>query len=113
MNDERWQTILGLIKDKFEVIDERTEDLPEDIGLGSVDIIEFMGPLGRMKLERTTQPLVLGKTTHGSKRIGSDTTVEYKYSDTEKTHKFKAFKYDENNDTWVEMEQERSGLFSF
>jgi len=110
MNDERWQTIIGLIKDKFEVIDERTEDLPEEAGLGTKEIIEFVGPLGKMKLERTTQPLVTGKKTLGSRRIGSDTTVTYQYSDTEKTHKFKAYKYDEVNDIWVEIEKEKGDM---
>jgi hypothetical protein len=112
MTDERWQQIIGQIKDSFEIIAQRTEDLPEHFGRGTVEIVEFKGPLGLMKLERTTQPLMLGKKTTGSKRIGSQATVEYLYSDTEQVHKFKAYHFDANNDNWVEMEMGR-GDFNF
>ena len=110
MTDEKWQQVIGQIKDNFELIDQRTEDLPEDEGPGSVEIVEFNGPLGKMKLERTSRPLVLDKKTIGSRRIGSDTTVEYVYSDTEKVHKFIAYRFDENNQNWVEMEMEKGNM---
>jgi len=103
MTDERWQEIIGQIKDKFEVLNQSTENLPEEIGRGVAEIIEFIGPMGKMKLERTTQALVLGKKTIGSKRIGSQTAVEYLYSDTEKVHKFRAYRWDENNNDWQEL----------
>jgi len=103
MTDERWQQIIGQIKDSFEIIDERTEDLPEASGPGFVEIVEFNGPLGRIKLERTTQPLVIDKKTIGSRRIGSNTKVEYVYSDTEKINRFKAYRWDNNDGIWVEM----------
>jgi len=110
MTDEKWKDIIAKIKDGFELVDHRTEDLPEKAGPGTVEIVEFKGPLGLMKLERTTQPLVIDKKTIGSRRIGSDTTVEYIYSDTEEVHKFKAFRFDEANDTWIEMEMERGEM---
>jgi len=91
MTEEKWVDIIAKVKDNFEFLDHRTEDLPEEMGQGTVEIIEFIGPLGKMRLERTTQPLVIDKKTIGSRRIGSDTKVEYIYSDTEKVHKFKAF----------------------
>ncbi|MFA5022481.1 MAG: hypothetical protein WC508_05390 [Patescibacteria group bacterium] len=112
MTDEKWQSIIGQIKDKFEVTDQRAEGLSENFGPGTVEIIEFNGPLGQMKLERTTQPLVVDKKTYGSKRIGSQATVEYIYSDTEKVHKFKAYRLDPNDEVWVEMEIPR-GEMSF
>jgi hypothetical protein len=110
MTDERWQEIIGQVKDKFKPVEHRVEDLPEEMGPGTVEVVEFMGPLGKMRLERTTQPLVVGKKTIGSKRIGSQTTVEYVYSDTEKVHKFKVYRYDENDDNWIEMEMNREQM---
>ena len=68
------------------------------------------GPLGRMKLNRTTKPRVLGKKIIGSKRIGSDTTVEYLYSDTEKSHQFGAYRWNEDEQTWVEMAKDRDTM---
>lgn len=112
MTDEKWQNIIAQIKDndKLEMIDHQTEDLPEERGPGTVEIIEFKGPLGLMKLERTTQPLVIDKKTIGSRRIGSDTSVEYVYSDTEKVHKFTVYRFEENDDRWVEMQMERGEM---
>ncbi|MFA6410072.1 MAG: hypothetical protein WCW26_00640 [Candidatus Buchananbacteria bacterium] len=110
MTEEKWQGIIGQIKDKFKLVDQRIEDLPEDAGPGTVEIVEFEGPLGQMKLERTTQPLVINKRTIGSKRIGSTATVEYIYSDTEKVHKFKAYRLDPDNNVWMEMEMEKSQM---
>ncbi|MFA5135662.1 MAG: hypothetical protein WC505_07820 [Patescibacteria group bacterium] len=109
MQDEKWQEILGRVQDDFEVLDHGTEELGEVPG--TVEHIIFMGPLGKMKLERTSRPLVLDKKALGSKRIGSDTHVEYIYSDTEKTHTFKAYRWDDGQDDWVEMESGR-GDFS-
>lgn len=110
MTDERWQAIIGQVKDNFEVLNHDTKDLSEDDGPGSVETIEFSGPLGKMKLERTTKPLVLDKKTIGSRRIGSDTTVEYIYSDTEKTHKFTAYKWDESDQNWLEIKTDRGEM---
>src|SRR3989344_8999835 len=100
MTHERWTEIIGHIKDNFTLLDQRTEDLPEDFGRGTVEIIEFEGPLGKIRLTRTTQPLITGKKSIGSKRIGSQATVEYQYSDTEETHKFSVYKYNPDNDQW-------------
>ena len=110
MTDERWEHIIGHIKDNFELIDQRTEDISEEAGGGTIEVVEFNGPLGKMKLERTTQPLVIDKKTIGSRRIGSDTTVEYVYSDTEKVHKFTVYRYDDNTDSWTEMEMKKDNM---
>ena len=110
MTEERWETIIGHIKDNFELVDLRTEEFSEEMGPGSVEIVEFKGPLGLMKLERTTQPLILDKKVLGSRRIGSDSTIEYKYSDTEKTHRFTAFKRNEDDNGWLEMKMERGEM---
>ena len=113
MTDERWQQVIGHIKDNFELLSENTENLPEEQGKGTVEIIEFNGPLGKMKLERTTQPLVLDKKTIGSRRIGSETAVQYIYSDTEKVHRFKAYNWNEDDERWVEMEMKRESNMFF
>lgn len=110
MQDEKWQDILAKIKDNYEVLETDTEDL--DPGPGQVEYIIFNGPLGKMRLERITKPVVLEKKGIGSRRIGSQATVEYKYSDTEKTHRFTAYKWEDDQDDWVEMDAGPSS-FSF
>lgn len=110
MTDDRWQDIIAHIKDKFEVLDHQTLALAEEAGPGSVEYIEFNGPLGRMKLERLTKPLITGKKTLGSRRIGSETAVSYVYSDTEQTHQFAAFRWDDASEDWLEMSKDSSAM---
>ncbi len=102
MQDEKWQEIIGRVKDEMEVIEHTTNELEE--GPGSIEYIIFNGPLGKMKLERISKPLIIDKKAIGSKRIGSQTTVEYVYSDTEKTHSFKAYVWSDEQNDWVEAE---------
>ncbi|MDP2708902.1 MAG: hypothetical protein Q8O93_02525 [bacterium] len=103
MLPEKWQDIIGNIKDNFSV--EATEKYhEEDEGGADVEYIIFKGPLGRMKLEFITKPVVLDKKTKYSNRLGAETVVEYVYSPDEKTHKLKAYKWDEALNDWLEME---------
>ena len=103
MTDERWQDTIATLKDKFPVLEEGKEDLSEEEGRGFREFVVFNGPLGKMKIERTTKAVVLGKKTMGSKRMGSQAAVEYIYSETEKSHKFKAYKWDDGQSDWVEI----------
>ncbi len=109
MTKEKWEDTKDMVKDQFEVEEEGKEEL-DDAPNSSVEFIIFEGPLGRMKLEYITKPIVLDKKTIGSRRIGSDTTVEYIYSEDEFSNIFKAYKWE--NDRWEEMEKERLGAFT-
>jgi len=109
MTQEKWQEIIGKIKDDFPV--EETEKIHFDEE-GGVDLeyIIFKGPLGRMKLEFITKPVVLDKKTKYSNRIGQQTVVEYVYSPDELSHKLKAYKWDEAINDWLEMEAKKFEL---
>ncbi|MFH1366513.1 MAG: hypothetical protein ABIH38_00805 [Patescibacteria group bacterium] len=111
MTKEKWEEIKGQIKDSFSVTDERKEPLGEDRP-GEMEIIEFNGPLGKMKLEFITHPVVLDKKGMGSKRIGGHVAVEYIYSKDEFVHTFIAYKWDDPRNDWVEMEAGEKGSFS-
>ncbi|MDD5043200.1 MAG: hypothetical protein PHD51_00845 [Patescibacteria group bacterium] len=104
MQDEKWQNLVGRVKDEFEVLESKKEDLGEESGPGFVEFIVFNGPLGKIKLERFSRPIVLDKKTVGSKRIGGETAVKYIYSDSEFSHKFRAYKWNEARGEWEEME---------
>jgi len=103
MTEEKWKNIVGQIKDSFKVEDEGQEHLDERGGI-DVEFIIFNGPLGRMKLEFISKPVVLDKKTTYSNRIGSDTKVDYVYSEEERTEKLMAYKWDEDQEIWVEIE---------
>jgi len=103
MHPEKWQTTIGNIKDNFEVEEHDNYHLDEEGGK-DIEYIIFRGPLGRMKLEYVTKPVILDKKTTYSRRIGSETAVEYVYSEDEKTNKLVAYRWDEARDEWEEMD---------
>ncbi len=83
MTDEKWQDLVGRIKDTFSVIDERTEPLTS--GPGEEQCVIFASPQGTMKLERILRPILLDTHAIASKRIGSSVTVTKEYSETERS----------------------------
>ncbi|MDP3900289.1 MAG: hypothetical protein Q8Q23_04375 [bacterium] len=111
MQLEKWQQIVGMVKDQFGV-DEEGEGTVEDVPNSKIDFIIFQGPLGKMRLEYITKPILLDKKTIGSRRIGSETAVDYIYSEDEFSNTFKAYKLDEDSGKWAEMEAEAAGAFS-
>ncbi len=103
MQPDKWQQIKGQILDTFQDIEELQEDLVEP-ERGSKQVLMFNGPLGKMRVEYISRPVVIDKKTHGSRRIGSETAVEYVYSEDEYSYQLKVYKWDEGQEEWVEIE---------
>ncbi|MFC1687395.1 hypothetical protein ACFL0L_02355 [Patescibacteria group bacterium] len=106
MNEDRWKQIVERVKDSLDVLEHETEDL--DPGPGRVEFISFIGPQGKMKLERTSHPRVLDKKVIGSNRIGSSTSVENIYSDTEEVDEVQAYKWDDIKEEWEAISIEKT-----
>lgn len=100
MTSEKWENLVGNIKDDFDVEEHKNEHLDERGGT-DIESIIFKSPIGRTKLEFITKPVVLDKKTTYSRRIGSGSAEEYIYSKDEKTHRMTAYKWD--GDDWVEI----------
>ena len=105
MTPEKWEQIKGEIKDNFTVEENEKEHLEEQGGI-DIEYIIFQGPLGKMKLEFVAKPVILDKKTNYSLRIGSESKVEYIYSETEKSYHLFAFKWDEEEQEWVEIDSQ-------
>lgn len=103
MTIEKWQSIIDNIKERF-AVEEKGKDHKDEMGGIDIEYIIFKGPLGRMKLEFISKPVVLDKKTTFSKRIGSETKVDYIYSEDEKSCKFVAYKWEETSGDWAEMD---------
>ena len=101
MNTEKWKDLLDNIKDNFPVDDEGSEHLEEEGGV-DIEYIVFNGPLGRTRLEYIIKPVILDKKTTYSRRIGSETKVDYIYSQDEKSHKLVVYKW--NDEDWAEID---------
>jgi len=109
MTFERWRDIINKIKDNFLVEDSGKSHLDEAGGV-DIEYIIFQGPLGKIKLEYTAKPVVLDKKTIYSSRIGSETKINYVYSEDEKSFKLKVFKWDQTIDDWQEIDAKKLGL---
>jgi len=103
MQLDKWIQTVGNIKDTFEVLNEGREHIDDEGGV-DIEYIEFSGPLGHMRLEFITKPLILDRKTNYSRRIGSETDVKYVYSKDEKTHILEVYKKNETTDDWEEVE---------
>lgn len=109
MLPDKWEQTKGHILDSFSNVEISEMELP-DPEVGKKEIVIFDGPLGQMKLEYYTKPVILNRNTHGSRRIGSHTAVEYVYSNDEFTHHLKVSKLDVDTGDWQEMAMEKSSF---
>ena len=108
MMPEKWKIIKGNIKDKFEIDDEGSEHIDDEGGV-DIEFVVFQGPLGKMRLEFVSKPIVLDRKTTYSRRIGSETKIDYVYSEDEKSHVMTAYKWNDGDEEWVEVD---AGSFS-
>ena len=108
MTEEKWQNIKGMVKDKFASVEQKTEPLELKTGLtesqniGQKETLIFDSPLGKVKLEYLTKPVVLDKKEHYSKRMGSSAQTEYILSDTEFVRRMDAYLW--KNDEWEKID---------
>ncbi len=101
MHLDKWQEIKEKVLNDFEVHDQGNEKNEER--LEDIEYLEFIGPMGRMRLEWISRPKVLDKKTQYSRRIGGDVSVDYVYSENEITYTFKVYKWSDVRDDWQEI----------
>lgn len=109
MQDDKWEALKEELKRKFAVEDEHIEDLTVsttdgEVISGKAEVLIFESPIGKIKLVRESRPVVLGKKEFYSHQQGRAARVEYQFSDTEFSYKIRAFKFDDYNDDWKEID---------
>ncbi|OGE84380.1 MAG: hypothetical protein A2846_01175 [Candidatus Doudnabacteria bacterium RIFCSPHIGHO2_01_FULL_49_9] len=115
MSPDKWEEIKENIQKQFTVEEQGKEDLQAETGegmvkIGEAEFVVFASPLGRLKLQFGTKAKLDDKKYHYSHRAGQGARVEYKFSDTETVHTFHAFKWDDQNDEWKEIDAEKFSL---
>jgi len=108
MNDEKWLDLIDMISEKFGIDKKDKESFvfSDDIGNeyeGIIDNIYFNTPFGQIKLERISKPLIIDKKIHYNRTSGTGAKIEFKISDTEKTHKTTAYKLNDI-DKWEKLD---------
>ena len=109
MDTDRWEQIKENIRKNFKVVEETTEDLmvhtqDGEVKNGTAEILIVESPMGRIKLAYESRPVVLDKKFIYSHRAGQAARTEYEYSDTEFSHKIKAYKWSDETDEWKEID---------
>jgi len=109
MQDDKWEGLKEELHRKFQVEDEHFEDLVVEtadgpVVSGKVEVLIFPTPLGRIKLTRESKPVVLDKKEFYSHQQGKAARVEYTFSETEFSHKIKAYKWNDDNEEWKEID---------
>ncbi len=115
MNPTKWENLIYLVEERFGIDKKYSEDFEvaetsagEKI-IGQKEIVEFKGPLGRIKLEKISRPRVIDKKVLHTKRIGGKTAVDFVYSNSEPVVELKIYK-EEVNGEWEEISPETMGL---
>lgn len=115
MTDDKWQELVELAQKHFRGAKLSHEDLvvetPEGPRKeGTQDVLEFQHPSGeRYRLIRTNKPMVLEKKELYSHRPGQAAQTQYKFSETELSHKLKVYRQVEF-DEWEEITLDSLGL---
>lgn len=108
MNVELWGDIRDRLEDQYgelevEKLSETREDDTGQKLTSEIERIEFETAQGKMRVELVTAPMILDKKTHYTHTAGARANVEYVLSDTEKTQRIRAYRYDEDTDEWLEI----------
>lgn len=115
MQDDKWQDLTEAAKKHFKNVFLRLEDLIVDTSDGPVkqgtqDVLEFDHSDGkRYRLVRENKPVVLEKKELYSHRAGQSAQTQYKFSETELSHKLKVYK-EVDFDEWEEVTLDKLGL---
>jgi hypothetical protein len=109
MDIDQWEQIKDNIKRKFKVVEEKTENVTAhaqdvEVKAGTADVLVCETPMGRIKLSFESKPLVTDKKTIYSHRAGQAARTEYEFSQTEKTYKLRAYKWNDLEEEWDEID---------
>lgn len=114
MIEEKWQQLVEAAQKHFKNVSLTREDLIMDtqdgpVKQGTQDILIFENTSGKFKLVRENRPVVLEKKEMYSHRAGQSAQTQYKFSDTEFSHKICVFK-EVGFDEWDEVTLDKLGL---
>ena len=101
MNPDKWPEIKEKILSTFQVLNQEILENADEREVK--EVIEFEGPLGRIKLEWLKKPKLLDKKTQYSNRIGGKVSVDYVFSEDEFTYTMIVYKWDVALEDWQQL----------
>ena len=115
MTDDKWAELVSVAQKHFSGAKISHEDLIMDTPdgpqkQGTQDVLEFTHPSKeRYRVVRENRPVVLSKKEHFTHRAGQSARTEYKFSDTEFSHKIRVYR-ELGLDDWQEVTLDKLGL---
>ncbi len=114
MQDDRWQQLVETAQKHFKNVSLGLEDLIMEtkdgpVKTGTQDVLIFENPAGRFKLVRENKPVVLEKKELYSHRAGQSAQTNYKFSETEFSHKLRVYK-EVDFEEWDEITLDKLGI---
>lgn len=114
MVNEKWEELVEAAKKHFKNVTLTQEDLIMDtqdgpVKQGTQDVLIFENAAGKFKLARENKPVVLDKKELYSHRAGQSAQTQYKFSETEFSHKLRVYK-EIDYDEWEEVTLDKLGL---
>jgi hypothetical protein len=110
MTKDKWLDTKETIRNKFDISEDTTEDFGPDMA-GQKDIIVFDGPMGKMKLEFTEKPRMIGEKTIFSNRIGSNTKIEKVYDNEDMVSFMNVYRWNPIEEDWTEVKVDNEMVF--
>ncbi len=103
MTKNKWLDLIDKVEVKFKVEKNYKEAL-EDGAPGEKHIVEFIGPMGKIKLEFTEKARLADVKTIYSGRVGSEVIVNKIYDDEDIVSFMNAYKWDEIKQDWTPIQ---------
>lgn len=102
MTKDKWLNIVEMVEAKFGIDEDYKQELGDDTP-GEKHVIEFSGPLGKMKLEWVKKARLKDVKTIYSDRIGSNVRVDKVYDEDEMVNFMNAYKWNEQEEDWEQI----------
>lgn len=104
MTRDKWLNIIDRVEGKFGIDKDYKEALGDEVP-GEKHIVEFKGPLGKIKLEFVEKARLKDVKTLYSDRIGSGVRVNRVYDEEEQVNYMNAYSWDEIKGEWERMDE--------
>lgn len=105
MTKDKWLNIVDMVEGKFGIEEDYKEALGDDVP-GEKHVIEFNGPMGKIKLEWIEKARLKDVKTLYSDRIGSGVKVNKVYDEEDQINYMNAYKWDEAGEKWKRINAE-------
>lgn len=102
MTQDRWKEVQETLRNQFEIEYEGEEEMVP--GPGTMEVMEFEGPMGFMRVEYSSRPRTLGRKVSGSRRSNAQQHEQMIYDASDVVHHMSVHTWNDDEEKWVPVE---------